>query len=715
MRRTSKILSVFAILACVLLSNTGVAAAEKRLALVIGNAAYKAQPLVTAVNDAALISQTLQLAGFDVTGARDLDQSLLRDAFRNFTKKVANAGADAVAFVYFAGYGVQLAGDNYLIPVGVEISNVSDIPARMLSLSELMHTLSALGPKSTFIVLDVGRPGPFILAGQAGGLAWTEPDTNTLIAFSTAPGTSARDTAGSYGAYAKALAEMIREGGLTPTTLFDRVRLRVHGLTAGAQVPWDASKIETPFKFFERAPSAPARTDAPLRAASLRMQPMRVLGAQNAYTVALLRDTFDAYTDFLADYWQDPMTKRVRALLAARRESITWERTSRANEPAAYWSYLEVYPKGPHVAEAARGLTKLGAATTPPAKFARMDYDVPPPLPDELDYIERPMLALDDPAFGFEPPLPTSADFLEPPSQELANLKTSPVSAAHDLPVLNLPLQAFLRVPPEVKASSNSTGETHDAWTMRPAVDAPTVSETQADATPVSPIPASNSQNDIASPKSDGARNPGVRSGDQAAANEATSRRLATPVSGNGSGEDTSLSNSTRQIASTMPTWLIDLAATMRNANASLKSSLIGGDATSGPSAFSPASASLAFQTWLNGIGSEPKTSRASLPVARPASPAPPQARSAAQSPASQISPSRATGSIARSTPPSATSAPAGSRIRSKPSVTQLEPPSISADQMKPRKRPPTAKPPPSTQSARNPGEQQEATPPNSQ
>src|SRR5579863_794993 len=116
MKRTLKIFSVFAILACVLSFQAGAAAPEKRLALVIGNASYKAQPLVTTVNDAALVARTLLLAGFDVTGARDLDHNLLRDVVRSFTSKVANVGAGAVVFVYFAGYGVQLAGENYLIP-----------------------------------------------------------------------------------------------------------------------------------------------------------------------------------------------------------------------------------------------------------------------------------------------------------------------------------------------------------------------------------------------------------------------------------------------------------------------------------------------------------------------------------------------------------------------------------------------------------------------
>ena len=174
-----------------------------------------------------------------------------------------------------------------------------------------------------------------------------------LIAFNAAPGTVSPDAGDGYGPYGKALAEMIREGGLAPANLFDRVRLRVDELTKGAQVPWDASKIETQFKFFERAPDAPPRADSQEHTACRRSQPIRSLGAHDGYMVALLRDTFDAYADFLADYWHDPMTKRVRALLAARREAITWRRTCQANVPGAYWSYLERFPRGPHVADAA--------------------------------------------------------------------------------------------------------------------------------------------------------------------------------------------------------------------------------------------------------------------------------------------------------------------------------------------------------------------------
>jgi uncharacterized caspase-like protein len=85
---------------------------EKRIALVIGNAGYQVGALATPANDAGLIAQTLQAAGFDVVGSRDLDQDTLRRAFRDFLDKAQGAGPDTVAVVYLSGYGVQLEGEN---------------------------------------------------------------------------------------------------------------------------------------------------------------------------------------------------------------------------------------------------------------------------------------------------------------------------------------------------------------------------------------------------------------------------------------------------------------------------------------------------------------------------------------------------------------------------------------------------------------------------
>ena len=193
-----------------LVSATGALALERRIALVIGEAAYPAKPLATAANDAGLIAQTLQAAGFDVTGARDLEGEALRRAFLDFLDKAGASGPETVAFVYFSGYGMQLEGENFLIPTDAVISRDTDIPVRAARLSDYLKPLAGLNLKTTIVVVDAARENPFALGGQpiAGGLALVEPPANLLLAYNAAPGTVAPVEPGPYGAYAHGLAEM---------------------------------------------------------------------------------------------------------------------------------------------------------------------------------------------------------------------------------------------------------------------------------------------------------------------------------------------------------------------------------------------------------------------------------------------------------------------------------------------------------------------------
>ena len=230
-----------------------------------------------------------------------------------------------------------------------------------------------------------------------------------LIAFNSAPGRSHRKSR-AYGVYAQSLAEMIRTGGLPLPELFNWVRLRVKENTKGALVPWDTQKVDAQFMFFDRAPDAPAQAPA-AQTAAFRDKPIRDLGAQDAYSAALDRDTLQGYEDFIMAYPQDPLTKRVRAIVAARREAITWRRTYRTDTPDAYWSYLQRYPRGPHAGDARRRLAILSAAIEPPPTFTVLDYDVPPPPPDEIVYVDRPVLMFSDPDFDFAPPPPPPVYF----------------------------------------------------------------------------------------------------------------------------------------------------------------------------------------------------------------------------------------------------------------------------------------------------------------
>ncbi|MGT2438373.1 caspase family protein [Bradyrhizobium betae] len=433
---------------------------EKRIALVVGNGAYAKSPLATTANDAGLIAQTLQAAGFDVVGARDLDGDTMRKSFRDFIQKAQASGPGTVAMVYLAGYGVQLAGENYFIPVDSNITRDTDVPTEGLRVSDYLRQLAAIPLKANIVVLDAARAQPFIEGGQpiASGLALVEPDPNMLIAFNAAPGTVAPEEPGPYGIYAQSLAEMIRTGGLPLPEVFDRLRLRVNEASKGAQVPWNEQKISAPFSFFERGPDAPPPQTAPDQVAATRNKPIRDLGAQDAYAAVLERDTLPAYEEFLAAYPNDPMSKRVMAIVAARREAITWRRTYRNDTPEAYWSYLRRYPRGPHAGDARRRLAILTAPVEPPPSFAMIDYDVPPPPPEEIVYVDRPVLLFGDPVFGFAPPPPPPVYYLPPPPPDFVVLEPPlPVVGLFVLPQpMFVPIPVFVRPPIYVAPPPNN-------------------------------------------------------------------------------------------------------------------------------------------------------------------------------------------------------------------------------------------------------------------
>jgi len=157
---------------------------EKRIALVIGNSAYAAGALPAPANDAGLVAQTLQAAGFDVVGARDLDGESLHRALRDFIDKAGQSGPDTVAAVYFAGYGLQFDGENYIIPVDARIAQAGDVPIQSIRVSDLLRPLAAQQLKARIVILDAARQNPFARSGPplAGGLALIDATSPLVIA-----------------------------------------------------------------------------------------------------------------------------------------------------------------------------------------------------------------------------------------------------------------------------------------------------------------------------------------------------------------------------------------------------------------------------------------------------------------------------------------------------------------------------------------------------
>src|SRR4051794_14634312 len=436
------------VLAVALCGSFGASAAraEPRLALVIGQGAYPAGELATAVNDAALVGQTLQSAGFEVVQGRDLGQNDLRRIIRDFLDGLQTATPDATVVVYIAGHALQLEGENYLVPIDARISRDSDIPIEGYRVSDIVRSLSAVPGAVRMVILDAGHEYQLPPGAQsiARGLAVAEPPPGFLIAFSAAPSTLAPAARPPYGPYATALIEMMREPGLAPGELFSRVRLRVHETTGGRETPWHADNLKAPFAFFEPVEAT---------AAAAPPQPRRIasVSPEEAYAIAVERDTIQAYQEFLSAFADHPLARRVKVLLAARREALVWRRTLSRNTPEAYWSYLKRYANGPHVADARRRLTRLSAPTAPPPDFDEVVYsDLPRPLPAEIAEVRETIYVSE----GLPPPPPAPVYLLPPRDEVIVRLEPPPPAPmAGILPIpIPIPIPVRARPPAEFRA-----------------------------------------------------------------------------------------------------------------------------------------------------------------------------------------------------------------------------------------------------------------------
>ncbi|MEQ9016215.1 MAG: caspase family protein [Marinovum algicola] len=225
-------------------SSSAQAASGERVALVIGNAAYEhAQRLNNPLNDADAIAAKLEDLGFAVTRESDLDEDGLEEALKRFNRAAHGA---AMAVVYYSGHGLELDGENYLVPTDAELESAWDVSLETVSLEDVENAVS---PADTLrlIILDACRDNPFLTAMERPrgltksvdkGLGRVEPGRpNTLIAYAARHGTTASDGTGTHSPYAAALLEEIDEPGLEISLLFRRVRDRVLEAT-GNQMPF---------------------------------------------------------------------------------------------------------------------------------------------------------------------------------------------------------------------------------------------------------------------------------------------------------------------------------------------------------------------------------------------------------------------------------------------------------------------------------------------
>ena len=225
-------------------------AQTSKVALVIGNSSYVNTPVLdNARNDAKAISEALSRLGFEVVYGIDLNKRAMEQTGKEFAKKLS--GAD-VGFLFYAGHGLQIGGQNYLVPVDAKLDEEGDVEFETIPISLLLRQMERQA-KTNIILLDACRDNPLArnLARSMGtrgvqvgqGLAEIKAGIGTLIGFSTQPGNVAQDGSGQHSPYTKALLDNIELPEKDLISVLVSVRAQVVEVTQGRQVPWEHTSL----------------------------------------------------------------------------------------------------------------------------------------------------------------------------------------------------------------------------------------------------------------------------------------------------------------------------------------------------------------------------------------------------------------------------------------------------------------------------------------
>jgi uncharacterized protein (TIGR02145 family) len=226
--------------------------AAKKVALVIGNSQYKADPLPNPVNDAADMAGVLKKLGFEVILEKDADKNAMVGALRTFHKKL---GASDIGLFYYAGHGMQISGNNYLIPVRHAIAEEFEVESEAIGANRILSAMESAGNPLNIVILDACRNNPFqSFRGAQKGLAEMKAPRGTIISYATSPGSLAEDGRGRNGTYTEALLKNFQVPGLDVQKMFNRTGLDVMEKTDGRQMPWVST---TPLPDFYLAGGAP--------------------------------------------------------------------------------------------------------------------------------------------------------------------------------------------------------------------------------------------------------------------------------------------------------------------------------------------------------------------------------------------------------------------------------------------------------------------------
>lgn len=217
-----------------------------RIALVVGNSAYRQTPLANPANDASAMRELFASAGFSVDAHLDARRTDLLAAIDRFTAS-AQQSQTRLAVFYYAGHGAQLDWRNYLLPVDIAVNSAEDVRRQCVDLGILLGRLAQIRDKNFIIILDACRDDPFkgAFRPEQKGLSQFDAPVGSLIAYATSPGNVASDGGGRNGLYTENLVRELSNRGTRLEDALKRVRLNVRLSSRGQQVPWESTSLES--------------------------------------------------------------------------------------------------------------------------------------------------------------------------------------------------------------------------------------------------------------------------------------------------------------------------------------------------------------------------------------------------------------------------------------------------------------------------------------
>ena len=243
-----------------LITVSAFALAESRTALIIGNSNYQYGKLRNPVNDAKDMAKTLKMAGFNVVLKLDASQKAMDESIRDFG---SNLHAGGIGLFYFSGHGIQVSGENYLLPIGSIIVNENDVKYKAVNIGQVLDEMGSARNGLNIVIMDACRNNPLERSFRSStkGLARITGPRGTLIAYSTEPGSVASDGNGNNSPYTLELMSAIKSPGLQLEQVFKKVLKGVYKRTNGRQTPWISSSFMGDFSF---TPNMPEQITSPL-------------------------------------------------------------------------------------------------------------------------------------------------------------------------------------------------------------------------------------------------------------------------------------------------------------------------------------------------------------------------------------------------------------------------------------------------------------------